>query len=336
MLNTSLPTGRLGRTDLGVTKIGLGLAALGRPGYINLGHAGDLGREYSVEAMRQHAYAVLDAGWEAGIRYFDAARSYGRAEEFLGGWLAERSIRAEDVTVGSKWGYVYTAGWQVDARVHEVKQHTLEVFERQLGESRASLDGYLCLYQIHSATRESGVLENKAILAALAGCRDEGLAIGLTVSGPGQAGTILQAVGIASGGRPLFDSVQATWNLLEPSAGEALAAAHRAGMGVIVKEALSNGRLTGRNDEPDFAKQKAALQRAAADAGTTIDAFAIAAVLAQPWADIVLSGAAAPEQVASNVGAAGVVWDPAHASELAFLTEPPEDYWARRGRLPWG
>src|SRR5580693_3392224 len=82
----------LGETDLVVSRIGLGLAALGRPGYITLGHAGDL----------------------AGERYFDAARSYGLAEEFLGSWLAARGLGRADVTVGSKWGYTYTAGWRVD------------------------------------------------------------------------------------------------------------------------------------------------------------------------------------------------------------------------------
>jgi aryl-alcohol dehydrogenase-like predicted oxidoreductase len=45
-------------------------------------------------------------------RYFDAARSYGRAEEFLGGWLAARGIGPDEVAVGSKWGYTYTANWQ--------------------------------------------------------------------------------------------------------------------------------------------------------------------------------------------------------------------------------
>ena len=33
---------------------------------------------------------MLDAAYAAGVRYVDAARSYGRAEEFLAGWLAER------------------------------------------------------------------------------------------------------------------------------------------------------------------------------------------------------------------------------------------------------
>ena len=59
--------------------LGLGLAALGRPGYINLGHAADLPSK-TVEEMREQAFGVLDTAWDAGVRYFDAARSYGRSE----------------------------------------------------------------------------------------------------------------------------------------------------------------------------------------------------------------------------------------------------------------
>src|SRR5579872_1602862 len=105
----TLPPRLLGTTGLNITPLGLGLAALGRPGYFNLGHAADLAYDYDVSAMQARAHAALDAAWDAGVRYFDAARSYGRAEEFLGRWLAARQIPAGAVTVGSKWGYVYTA-----------------------------------------------------------------------------------------------------------------------------------------------------------------------------------------------------------------------------------
>ena len=48
-----------------------------------------------VAAMERHAHEVLDAACEAGVRYFDAARSYGRGEEFLASWLgAPRPRRA--------------------------------------------------------------------------------------------------------------------------------------------------------------------------------------------------------------------------------------------------
>jgi aryl-alcohol dehydrogenase-like predicted oxidoreductase len=335
MEQTTMQRRPLGKSGLQVTPVGLGLAALGRPGYINLGHADDLNETYEVAAMETHAHRVLDAAWEAGVRYFDAARSYGRAEQFLASWLAARDTDPEAVTVGSKWGYTYTAGWEVDADVHEVKEHTLPVLQRQIGESRALLGAHLDLYQIHSATLDSGVLDNQAVLDELARLRAGGMRIGLSLSGTGQPETLWRALEVQVDGVPLFDAVQATWNLLERSAGPALAAAHEAGLGVIVKEALANGRLTPRNDMADFAPKMDALKEAARDYQTTVDALALAAVLAEPWAGVVLSGAATVEHLQANVGALAVRWDDTLAQRLAGLVEEPEVYWEIRSGLAW-
>ncbi len=325
----------LGKSGLVVSPIGLGLAALGRPGYINLGHAQDLERQYDPLAMEARAYGVLDAACAAGIRYFDAARSYGRAESFLATWLASRRIAPRAVSVGSKWGYTYTADWHVVAERHEVKDHSLATLRRQLAESRALLGAHLGLYQIHSATLDSGVLDDAAVHDELARCRATGLAIGLTLSGPRQSDTLKGAIDVVVAEQPLFSVVQATWNLLEPSAGAALQAAHAAGMGVIVKEPLANGRLTGRNDDPTFASRRRALESVAARLHTTVDALALAAVLAQPWADVVLSGAATSDQLRSNVAALEVAWDADAAERLQEIVEPAEEYWATRARLAW-
>jgi aryl-alcohol dehydrogenase-like predicted oxidoreductase len=284
--------------------------------------------------MELRAHALLDAAWSSGVRYFDAARSYGRGEEFLGSWLRSRQIPAAEVTVGSKWGYIYTANWQSHAAVHEVKEHSPAVLQRQWQESQANLGNYLRLYQIHSATLESGVLENQAVLAELARLKRQGIAIGLSLSGPEQGVVLQRAAEIVVDGARLFDSVQATWNLLEPSAGPRLQQAHAAGMGVIVKEALANGRLTQRNDDPGFAQKLALLERHAARLSTTIDALALAAVLAQPWADVVFSGAATEAQLASNLQALHVRWDKESAA-LATIAESPQVYWETRKRLPW-
>ncbi len=326
---------RLGTTSLRVSPLGLGLAALGRPGYINLGHAEDLGHEYDVAAMEAHAHAVLDAAWDAGVRYFDAARSYGRAEVFLGRWLRAREIAPAAVTVGSKWGYTYTADWQVDVETHEVKEHSLAVLNRQWEETQANLGAYLDLYQIHSATFKSGVLENGEVLAALAALKAGGTAVGLTLSGPDQPAVLARALAVEVDGVRLFDTVQATWNLLEPSVGPTLAEAHAAGMGVVVKEALANGRLTPKNQRPQFAAAYTLLQRQAARLDTTVDALALAAVLAQPWAGVVLSGAARVDHLRSNVAAVTVPWDAEAAEALAVLAEPPARYWETRSALSW-
>ena len=325
----------LGDTGLVVTRLGLGMAALGRPGYVNLGHADDLGREYDRDAMRRHAWTVLDAAWRLGVRYFDAARSYGDGERFLGEWLRARGVRPGQVTTSSKWGYVYTAGWQVRAEKHEVKEHSLSVLRRQADESRELLGDHLRLYQIHSATPESGVLDNAEVLAELARLRERGWKIGLSLSGPSQADTLRKAMTVRVDGVRLFDAVQATWNLLERSCGTALEEAHAAGMGVVVKEALANGRLTGRNDEPDFAAKKRLLSEESARRGVGIDAVALAAVLARPWADAVLSGAATAAQVEENAKALAVSWDEETEARLAGLAEGAGDYWKRRAGLEW-
>lgn len=326
---------RLGSTDLLVSPIGLGLAALGRPGYINLQHARDLKHNYDIQAMKAQTYQVLDAAWQGDVRYYDAARSYGKAEEFLGAWLKARRIPVESVTVGSKWGYTYTAGWQVDAEVHEVKQHSLSVLRRQWQESKDNLSPYLRLYQTHSATRESGFFENQEVLQELGRLKRDGVVIGLTLSGAEQAGALERAMEIRMDGNRLFDCVQATWNLLEPSLGDKLHQVHLEGMGVIVKEALANGRLTLRNSDPDFADKLAILVNEAERLGTTTDGLALAAVLAQPWADIVLSGAATPDQLESNLKALEVQWDNEAALTLSRLAEPPEIYWEKRSNLAW-
>ena len=307
--------------ERGPRRIGLGLAALGRPGYLNLGHGADLGADRSVDALRARSFEVLDAAHASGVRYLDAARSYGRGEEFLGAWLRERDPR--DVVVGSKWGYVYTADWQVDADPPEVKHHDVETFRRQLEETRANLGDRLALYQIHSATPDSGVLENDAVLAALAGLRADGVAIGLSTSGTSQGETLDQAVGL-----DLFDAAQVTWNLHERAAGPALARAHDAGLGVIVKEALANGRLATRDAHP-------ALVAVADRLGASPDAVALAAVLAQPFVDVVLSGAATVGALRSNLAAADLELDAAALAELDVLEEDSAAYWTARGEMAW-
>jgi aryl-alcohol dehydrogenase-like predicted oxidoreductase len=314
----------LGSSGLEVSRVGLGLAALGRPGYINLGHAWDLAGQTSVESLEQLTHSVLDSAYERGVRYFDVARSYGLAEAFLASWLQRRGLGPAEVSVGSKWGYTYVANWRVDASVNEVKDLSVETLRRQLVESQELLGAYLCLYQIHSATLESGVLEDRAVLHELAELRESGVSIGLTVTGPKQGETIDRALEIGG-----FDTVQATWNMLERGAGGSLAAAHAQGLGVIVKEPLANGRLTARGDVSELAD-------AASHVPTTPDALALAVALAQPWADVVLSGAASVDEMQSNLTALELELDPQRVQQLLdAVLEDPSSYWQRRSGLPW-
>ena len=289
------------------------MAALGRPGYVNLGHGEDLGEDRSVEALERRCHEVLDSAYANGVRYFDAARSYGLAERFLGSWLTERGLAPGEVWVASKWGYTYTADWQVDADPPEVKDLSVDTFRRQIVETRELLGDHLCLYQIHSATKSSGVLDDEALRSELAALRSTGVLIGMSTTGTEQGETIDRA--LETGG---FDTVQSTWNLIERSAGPALQRAHDAGMHVIIKEALANGRLTARGgpEEPG-------------------DAVALAAVLAQPFVDVVLSGASTVDQLRSNLTARDLEWTPELDARYAGLVEQPDEYWETRSALDW-
>jgi aryl-alcohol dehydrogenase-like predicted oxidoreductase len=274
---------------------------------------------------------VLDAAYERGVRYVDVARSYGMAEEFLTSWLAQRGLPADALTVGSKWGYRYVGGWRMDAEVQEIKDHTLAALLRQEAESRGVLGQHLDLYQVHSATLESGILEDRAVLRELARLTTEGLAIGLSLSGADQAVVARRALAIEVDGVNPFSSVQATWNLLETSAGPALAEAHASGWGVIVKEALANGRLAGRDEE----EAPAALTEVAEAHGATVDAVALAAAMAQPWVDVVLSGAVTPTQMESNAAAVELTLSPAELAGLGGLARDPVQYWEARRGMSW-
>ncbi|MGQ4332104.1 aldo/keto reductase [Streptomyces hayashii] len=322
-----MPFARLAAATTPTCHIGFGLAAVGRPGYITLGRDDDLGTDRSVEALRSRTHELLDAAYAQGVRYFDAARSYGRSEEFLADWLRARPA-VDDVVVGSKWGYTYTADWTTDAEKHEVKDHGLATYERQRAETAELLGDRLDLYQIHSVTPDSPALTDKELHAKLAEAAAQGVTVGFSTSGPAQAAAIRAALTVTVEGEPLFRTVQSTYNALETSAGPALAEAHDAGLTVIVKEGMANGRLAGPH-APE------ALKAVASESSLGCDAIALALILRRPWAGVVLSGAATSAQLASNLHAAVADLDDDQLDRLAALAEEPRAYWEQRGRLPW-
>lgn len=294
-------------TVVRMAQLALGLASLGRPAYINLGRENALPRERTVDEMRAQCHRVLDTAYELGIRWVDAARSYGLSEQFLSEWLP-----GHDVTISSKWGYAYTADWRADAEVHEVKEHSLARFTQQWRETQALLPR-VDLYQVHSLTADSPLFDDEDLQQAMI---DIGVPLGFSTSGPRQSDAIRKALDLG-----IFGSVQSTWNVLETSAGPALSEAHDAGLRVIVKEGVANGRLAVQAPEPVAAQAK--------QLGVGPDAVALAAIAQQPWVDVVLSGAASPEQLRSNLDALEIEVD------LPDLAEPAGEYWSTRAGLSW-
>jgi aryl-alcohol dehydrogenase-like predicted oxidoreductase len=99
---------------------------------------------------------------------------------------------------------------------------------------------------------------------------------------------------------------------------------------VIVKEVLANGRLAARERADER------LLAVARERGQTPDALALSAALAQPWADVVLSGAATVETLHSNLSALeGPPYDEETDRLLHPLVEDPDHYWSQRSNLAW-
>ncbi|MBR32273.1 MAG: aldo/keto reductase [Spirochaetaceae bacterium] len=312
-------------TSMNVHNFALGLASLGRPGYINLGHGQDLG-DIDYASMQERCLTVLDAAYDAGIRHIDAARSYGSAEDFLALWMEKR--RPADLFISSKWGYRYTADWKTDAKDHEIKDHSLSHLQSQWLESHERLGSHLNLYQIHSATLKTGVLDDAGVMNFLGGLKNRGMQIGLSLSGTEQSATLEKAFEIRMDGVQLFNSVQATCNVLESSVVPALKVAHESGWLVIVKEALANGRLTHRgdcNDFLDFARKRE----------VSPDALALAYMLANPFVSRVLLGPTTIQQLESNLGALQVRLSQNEMEALSAMREEPADYWKKRSALEW-
>ena len=270
--------------------------------------------------MRLRTGDMLDAAWEHGIRYVDVARSYGLAESFLGDWLRRHPERREQLMIGSKWGYEYVADWRFDVREHERKEHSARLLDTQWEESTAALGTRPDIYLIHSVTPESPALRDPLLLSRLQYLAGRGTRVGFSTSGPHQ-GDVVDAA-LALPGSP-FTVVQATWNLLEQSAGPALQRAHDAGYTVVIKEALANGRLT------DAAAESRVASRAH-ERGLSLDGFALSSALGLRFADHVLSGAVSAAQLASNLEAAPL------SEPTTDLAIDPEVYWRTRSTLPWG
>ncbi|MFB9057462.1 aldo/keto reductase [Mariniflexile ostreae] len=315
-----------------MTKIGLGLAALGRPEYINI--RADKTIDKSKEAFRENAFAVLDEAYKLGIRYFDTAPSYGKGETFLNDWNSQRNH--SDAVLGTKWGYTYVANWELDFNgQHEVKSHQLNKLLEQWELSKNMLPN-LKYYQVHSATFESGVLENQEVLRKLYQIKKEtGLQIGITTSGPNQKEVIEAALKVENNNDVLFDSFQVTYNVLEQSAFSILKEVLQQGKTVIIKEALANGRVFENANFSNYQTSYTVLKALAQKYKVGVDAIALRFVIDCLHPDYVLSGASNTIQLQQNLEALHFKFSEDELSVLKALGVSGEAYWNERSRLSW-
>ena len=319
-------------SNLQESRLGLGLAAIGRPEYINIREHPD--EDKAESSYRQRAISLLEFAYQKGVRDFDTAASYGKGEQFLKDWYHEK--RYPDVRLSSKWGYTYKANWKIGYKgPHEVKEHSLDKLQEQWSNAAELLPG-LKTYQIHSATFESGILKNKEVLDELDRIkRTTGIQIGISVSGDNQKDVISAAVKIKVGGKDLFDSFQVTYNILDISTHKVLSGLHENGKTIIVKEALANGRLLRNKNYPRYEPLYRILDEIASGYGVGTDAIALRFVMDHLKPSLVLSGAATKQQLDANLKALNIQLSPEEIASLKKFHIEAEAYWLERKQLSW-
>ena len=311
--------------------MGLGMAAIGRPHYINLRQEKPSG--FSPDVFKKHGKQVLDEAFKKGIRYFDTAPGYGIAEQILLEWLDETGH--PDIELATKWGYTYTANFNASAEVHEIKEHSLSKLTEQWEFSQQLLP-QLTTYQVHSATLDSGILENIKILDHLGKLKEKfNLKIGITTSGANQKEIIEKALNIERNKQMLFDVYQVTYNILDQSLASTIACLNSQNKRVVIKEAMANGRLFPNNTYLHYEKLYEFLKSLATKYEVGIDAVALRFIMDSIQPFKVLSGASQPSHVIQNLMSVKLTLEKNEIETLKQHAIEPEVYWNERKKLVW-
>ena len=311
--------------------LGLGTAALGRPQYINV--RVDSSKDSDLETFRKQSFSVLEEAYALGVRYFDTAPGYGLAEALVLEWLQTKDDNT--IEIATKWGYTYTANFDKKATIHEVKEHSLAKLKQQWDFSKQLLP-YLKVYQIHSATLETGVLENTAVLDHLAFLKKtHQLKIGLTTTGTNQVAVIKKARTILVDGESLFDVFQVTYNFLDQSLQEIANELTLQNKQIVIKEALANGRIFRNENYPHYNEMYAVLESISKKHKVGVDAISLKYCEQTIPKSIVLSGASTANQLKENLKLKDFTLSNEDIKHLSSFKVAPTLYWEERKKLLW-
>lgn len=298
---------RLGRTGLEVSVVGLGTWQF----------SGEWGRDFSQNEVT----ALLGRASELGINLIDTAECYGDhlAESLIGRAI---SGQRDCWVVATKFGHRFNAermrhtGWDpVMLRAdHWSPQQVVEQLDESL---RALGTDYVDIYQSHGGSDEQfgtpGLWE--ALQQQVRAGKIRHLGISLD---PGEAERVRRAPGLGA------EVIQVTYNRLDRIAEEELLpAARELGLGVLAREPLANGYLSGKyragsritsasdwrshHDPDEVAAKLEEVERIGGEelpSGVPLAQWALAWCLRQPAISAVIPGAKTLEQLESNAATA--------------------------------
>lgn len=197
---------QLGKTDMHVTRLGVGLSEIG---------FGGISEDVAAD--------VLNAALDGGINFLDTAECYNNSEELVGKAVSQRR---SDYFLATKTGHVsggYT-GQEWTAKT------VADSIDRSL--KRLNTD-YVDLMQLHSCGID--VLEKGDVIEVLQKARQDGKTRYIGYSGDNDAAMWAVNSGI-------FDTLQTSFNLVDQKARFGLLqTAKEKGMGIIIKRPIANG-----------------------------------------------------------------------------------------------
>jgi aryl-alcohol dehydrogenase-like predicted oxidoreductase len=325
----SIPTTRLGRTGLTVSRLALGTMTFG------------------LQTDETVSHQILDKAAEGGINFLDTADVYplggtvettGRTEEIIGRWLQKQGPtgRRRFVVATKAVGKVGPNSWDQGAS----RKHLLDAIDASL--KRLQTD-HVDLYQLHSDDRETPLEES---LEALDIIVKSGRARYIGVSNF-LAYRLARALGKAELHKlTRYVSVQPRYSLLfREIERELLPLVGEEGLGVIPYNPLAGGLLTGKykagakpEENTRFTLGTAGnmyqdrywnersfntvtqLHKLADEAGVPLATLAVAWVMANPLITAPLLGASRPEQLDATLAAAEYKLEPALKQKLDELT----------------
>lgn len=335
---TTLPTRRLGTTDMRLTRIGFGSLAMGGAQWVS-------GRG---EQSTDDSLASARAAVEAGINWIDTAPVYGRglAEELVGRVLRDFP-EADRPLVFTKAGL----GWDdEDPRGEPTRTGDPARIRAEVDDSlrRLSVER-IDLYQMHWPPLDAYTIED--YWPVFAELRESGKVRAIGLSNHSVA-ELHAAERIAH-----VDSMQPPFSALNrDAAADVIPASLANGTGVLAYAPMESGLLTGaftleraaqlsetdwRRNSPDHTgaglrrnlQVVDALAAVARERGTTTSAVAVAWTLSFDGVTGAIVGARAPEQIADWIAAASLELAPA---ELETIARAIESSGAGHGPVPSG